>query len=230
MREEGWPLPWPFPWALPPTGVTSSRGAKIANSLLDPAAETGTSVFDIVFEEASRLRASFCVALPPARSRELYLIEGISTVTYPKETLAVIYPPEFLFVIDVGLDCFVGGSVTWSPVGYGDPGFPEKRSIALRSIRSRTQANLIFPQIAGSLIIGLREGVPEDEIKKAFDAFELKNVQLESFFATANCRPFEEPTICQHLESSLSFVKYAEPNGLQRLIDFSPGWFAKRLA
>jgi hypothetical protein len=25
------------------------------------------------------------------------------------------------------------------------------------------------------------------------------------------------------------FVRYAEPNGIQRLIDISPGWTAKRL-
>ncbi|RXG84821.1 hypothetical protein EAS61_37800 [Bradyrhizobium zhanjiangense] len=160
----------------------------------------------------------------------MYLIEGISTVAYPKDTLAVIYAPEFLFVIDVGLECSIGGSVAWASVGYGDPGFPEKRSIALRSIRGRTQANIIFPKIAGSLMIGLREGASEDEVRKAFAECELKNVHVDSFFATADCRPFEEPTICRHLESSLPFVKYAESNAVQRLVDFSPGWVAKRLA
>lgn len=36
--------------------------------------------------------------------------------------LMVIYPPEFLFVLDVGLEHLVGGTVLWQPSGYGDPG------------------------------------------------------------------------------------------------------------
>jgi hypothetical protein len=57
----------------------------------------------------------------------------------------------------------------------------------------------------------------------------IQDIEFHGFFATGNCRPFEEPTICTELESSLAFVKYAGSNGIQRLIDFSPGWFAKRL-
>ncbi|TPI13120.1 hypothetical protein FJW06_15615 [Mesorhizobium sp. B4-1-3] len=143
--------------------------------------------------------------------------------------LAVIYPPEFLFVLDVGLDCLVGGSVFWNPIGYGDPGFPEKNEIALRSIRKRTEPDLIFPSIAGSLMMGLKEGTPDGEVKDGLIDNGLQDVMLFGTFATANCKPFQEPTICRDLEAALPFLKYAEQNTLRRIIDFAPGWVAKRL-
>src|SRR6476661_8405493 len=171
MEDDGWPLPWPFPTSIPTTSV-SSRGEHLAFSATDTSlAEGSPDIIENIEIEAEQFRKKFGSTLPSVKSIELYLIEGLSEITVPNKadnTLAVIYPPEFFYVLDVGLSCFIGGSVTWTPVGYGDPLFPEKRPILLRSVVGRTQANIIFP-------------------------------------------------------------KYAEQNGVQRLIDFSPGWIAKRL-
>lgn len=117
----------------------------------------------------------------------------------------------------------------WQPAGYGDPLFPEQRPLMLRSILGTTPGNLIFPRFAGELIIGIREGTSENEAREGLSKHGIQDVEFHQFFATGKCRPFEEPTICKQIESSLGFVKYAESNLLQRLIDFKPGWFAKRL-
>jgi hypothetical protein len=231
--EEGWPLPWPFP-TLVPTISASSRGGNLAWSITDVAFVEGASqVIDNITTEAAQLREKFGAKLPPVKSVELYLIEGLSEVTIvsnkPAKTMAVIYPPEFFYVLDVGLSCMIGGSVTWTPVGFGDPAFPEKRPVILRSVTGRSQASIIFPKIAGSVIVGLREGASEDEVTRGLTAYGLQEVKVYGFFATATCRPFEEPDICREMEAKFPFVKYAEPNALQRLIDFSPGWIAKRL-
>ncbi|PDT21896.1 hypothetical protein CO674_19860 [Rhizobium hidalgonense] len=164
---------------------------------------------------------------------ELYLVQGVSEVkNSPDKSMppfAVIYPPEFLFVLDVGLDCLVGGSVLWKNAYLGDPGFPEKNGIGLRSIRTRTPSALIFPKIAGELIIGLKEGTDLAEAKTAFNDFGLRNISIPGTFVTATCLPFQEPSVCRELEAQFEFVKYAEMNGVVRLIDFAPGWTVKRL-
>lgn len=232
--EEGWPLPFPFPWSIPPSATLSRAEllTKVARTSHLQAAST--AFVDTVETEARNFRNKFGVPLPPIANVELHLIEGIAEVVLPIDgkpvkTLAVIYPPEFLFILDVGLDCRVGGMVTWEPVGHGDPGFPEKKKIALRSIAGNSQSHLIFPRFAGSLIIGVRDGTPENEVRQGLTKHGIQDIEFYDFFATGNCRPFEEPTICAELESSFTFVKYAESNSIQRLIDFSPGWFAKRL-
>lgn len=187
---------------------------------------------DTVRVEAERLRSKFGEKLPAASSSELYLIQGVGYDPFaPKSDprLAVIYPPEFLFVLDVGLRCLVGGSVVWMPVGFGDPGFPGKNKIDLRSIAKRTEGNLIFPYVAGSIMIGIKEGTSGSEIDKEFSKYGLQDISKPDTFMTANCVPFEESSICEELEKNVPFVKYAEPNRIVRLIDFSPGWTVKRL-
>lgn len=228
---EGLPLPWPFPWSVPPA---SSRMDLMAKSALSASTTAAAPFVDSVEAQARALRDSFGAPLPAVSHRELYVIEAVSEVDPPgsatgAKALAVIYPPEFLFVLDVGLECKVGGTVAWDPVGYGDPGFPEKKRIELRSIRGSTQGDLIFPKIAGSFMIGIREGASESEVREGLTEQGIRDIEFHTFFATGSCRPFEEKTICTKLEASLPFVKYAESNGIVRLVDFSPGWSAKRL-
>jgi hypothetical protein len=178
------------------------------------------------------MAAKFSQTLPPVKSVELYLIEGISEIatTNGGKAYGVIYPPEFVFALDVGLEALVGGTFIWTPVFYGDPEFPEKKTPIIRSLPSRAPRDVIFPRVAGSLMIGLRADVPADKAKAALEAQSLLNVQVSDFLVTADCAPFTERTVCRTLESSLpDIVKYAEANHVVRLIDFSPGWALKRL-
>jgi len=234
---EGIPLPWPIPWFVEP-------GAATVKDIRDAGAFSQTVHHDLgtfsnlpfsgeVHAEADRLSQEFEKRLPPATATELYLVQGVSEVKHsPDKSIppfAVIYPPEFLFVLDVGLDCLVGGSVLWKNAYLGDPGFPEKNGIALRSIRTRSPSALIFPKIAGELMIGLKEGTDLADAKTAFTDFGLQNISIPGTFVTATCIPFQEPSICQELEATFEFVKYAEMNSVVRLVDFAPGWTVKRL-
>jgi hypothetical protein len=196
---------------------------------------TANSHVDVVVRQAEALCAKFGDKLPPAKAIELYLIEGIADVTLPAQAAAkgqaqaVIYPPEFLFVVDVGLEALVGGNVFWQPTYLGDPDFPENRDIHLRSVRGRDPANLIFPKIAGSLMIGVQDGTPSDAVENELKKHGLQDIKINGTFVTANCSPFREAAICAKLEREIGFIKYAEANGVVRIVDFSPGWFAKRL-
>jgi hypothetical protein len=172
--------------------------------------------------------------LSDIRSTELYLVEGVAEVAGPVTSangsmLGVIYPPEFVFVLDAGLPALVGGVVSWYPVAYGDPGFPQKNRIVLRSIPGRTEDQIIFPNVVGSLMIGLKQGSDTNAAKQALLDAGLRDVQVSDLLATASCAPFKEADLARRLEADLPFVKYAEPNGVQRLVDFSPGWVARRL-
>lgn len=227
----GFPVPWPFPWsrASPTSALSQTRRRHGAAAL---AVADDESHADAVWSDAAKAYAQYGDRLPPIRQSRLYLVVGISEVALPSEpgpTLAVIYPPEFTWILDVGLDAFVAGVVSWEPVAYGDPGFPEKRPITLRSINGLSPDAIVFPNVAGSLIVGIREGTAPDEAKTELEGAGLKNVEVHGFFATAECKPFHEASTCRALEASLAFVKYAEQNSIQRIIDFSPGWFAKRL-
>ncbi|HYD05911.1 MAG TPA: hypothetical protein VEC60_09300 [Reyranella sp.] len=170
----------------------------------------------------------FGSALPPTRGFELYLVRALCD--QEDGTRAVIYQTEFLFILDVGLESLVGVTVPWKAVGYGDPTFPDFAKAALRSVRSRAPAELVFPGIAGKIIVGVKQGTPPDEIRRGLEAHGLKDVTMSPSTVTARCLPFRERAVCTGLERALSFVKYAQPNHVIRLVDFQPGWTADRLA
>jgi hypothetical protein len=179
---------------------------------------------------ASQALAPYQVTLPDTDAFELYLIVGLSDVVAAgKKQVVVPYDPEFLFVMDCGFEALIGVSLDWSPAGKGDPNFPDFAHPALRSIPSRNQQDLIYPNVAGSIMIGIRSGTPDGIAKAGLEGAGLKNVSISGEFATASCRPFNERSICKDIEAKLPFVKYAEQNHIVRLIDFGPGWTVRRL-
>jgi hypothetical protein len=168
--------------------------------------------------------------LPPTRTFELYLVQGIAIPFGGSEKDArVIYAPEFIFVLDIGLEALVGIDILWNTVGLGDPRFPDFSKSVVRSVSSRNSSDIVFPNVAGSIMIGVKDGVSDDVARKGLEGAGLRNVQGSGWFWTAECQPFVERTVCKDVETKLAFVKFAEPNGVQRLIDFSPGWSCVRL-
>jgi hypothetical protein len=168
--------------------------------------------------------------LPATKGFEFYLVRGLAVPPGGTDKdMRVIYSCEFVYLLDVGLDSLVGVVVPWDAAGLGDPTFPDFSKHSLRSISSRGSGDIIFPNIAGSIMVGVKEGVSDDTVRAEFEQLMLKNIQGSGWFWTAECQPFVERQVCRQIESTLSFVKYAEPNSLQRLIDFSPGWPCVRL-
>ncbi|RUW26857.1 hypothetical protein EN858_30240 [Mesorhizobium sp. M4B.F.Ca.ET.215.01.1.1] len=153
----------------------------------------------------------------------MYLVQGVSGKD-------VIFPPEFIFLLDVGLDAAVGVSVYWQAHGRGDPDFPDFSAATLRSVLNRSSTGIIFPKIAGELMIVVKTGYKDSDVKAGLEAEGLKNVQGSDFFWTGNCQPFIEQSLCKKLEADLPFVKSAEQNGVARIVDFGPGWSCVRLA
>jgi hypothetical protein len=169
----------------------------------------------------------FGVGLPAHRSFELHVILALSEGG--EAGLVVPYPPEFLFLMDVGFEALVGVSVPWNPAGLGDPVFPDFGKAGLRSIAACDPDGLIFSTLAGSLLVGLRDGTPPDEACEGLEAAGLQEIEISGLFATARCKPFHERSAAAKVEALLPFVEYAEANAIERIVDFKPGWTVQQL-
>jgi hypothetical protein len=128
----------------------------------------------------------------------------------------------------------VGVTVTWIPTlvgqvnGYGDPTFPDLDHASSRSIHNRTSRALLYPDVAGEVLVGLADAVGPDEARSRLEAAGLKNVVISGALATATCKPFREAGICRSLERDLpNIVRYAQTNGVVRLVDLP--WSVVRL-
>lgn len=225
---EGLPLPWPFPWSVPP--VSGARSLALNGAANVDARAKPLDTREACKSLADEAMGAFGSAFPNTFAFELYLIRALSDIDPgPGQDVAVIYPPEFLFVLDAGLESLCGVSVIWRTRYHGDASFPDFGAAALRSVKSRSARDLIYPRVAGQIIIGIKSCPPEDEMRTRLEAAGLQNVEFFGFFATARCQPFWEDTTCADLEAKIDFIKYAEPDGINRLIDFSPGWEVLRL-
>jgi hypothetical protein len=171
------------------------------------------------------------VNLPETKSFELYLVRGLVEITTEgQKQLSVLYAPEFLYVMDCSLESLIGISLNWLTVGWGDPTFPNFTHAALRSLSSRSPKDLIFPNVAGKIVVGIKSDASPDVAKHELEKYGLLDVELHGFFATASCQPFSERSVCETIEKALSIVKYAETDAIYRPIDFWPGWKVELLA
>jgi len=171
--------------------------------------------------------------LPAFKSLSLHLIRGLNTISINGvDTVVVAFPPEFLYVADVGYPALIGVILHWTPtrVGFGDPTFPDFAGATIRSVPNANESALIFPDVIGQLIIGIDPSADPAAVKQGLQNEGLWDVDLFGTFATARCTPFQERPICKALLGKLSFVRNAEPNHVVRLIDISPGWRVERLA
>jgi hypothetical protein len=198
-------------------------------------AEPASTAAPETTEESCREAAgrAYGAALPTTKAFELYLVRGLGTSFKPNgtEQIGVVFPPEFLFVLEVGFPSLVGVSIPWLPVLFGDPEFPNFRRASVRSVRSRNPSELIYPDVTGSIIMGLQAGVTPDAALQALDAQGLKQIDIADSFATAQCTAFHERQVCATVEEKLpAVVRYAQPNGVVRLGDFAPGWTVVRIS
>lgn len=193
---------------------------------------------ELVHNKATNMAAEFGAKLNPTGSTQLYLIQAVADAidSSGAKTTVVIYPPEFLFVLDVGQKSLLGGVFFWEPRYLGDPDFPEDSGLELRSISSADPTNLLYPLVAGRLLIGIRSGVSDSDAKAALEGLTtsegpaLRNVKVSGLYATADCAPCRENATGALVETRLpQEVKYATGNKVVRVGEFSPGWALKRL-
>jgi len=221
-----------FPWPWTVVSTMSAQSSLAASPRAD--AEPLESIEGRCRERAQALLGS--EILPPTQHFELYLIRGIAQITpeHSPSKKVVAFPPEFLFVLDVGYDSLVGVSISWNSavpgIGHtlGDANFPDLSQATLRSIPARTSAKLIYPDVTGELMIGLAPDVAPEDARRKLSQAGLTSIDIAGTTATAKCKPFRERPVCTQLQQQFSsVVRYASPNHVVRLVDLP--WTVIRL-
>lgn len=180
-------------------------------------------------EEAVRqlISSSFQItALPPTKRLSVYHISGVSNPKHMggEDKDSVIYPPEFLYVLDVGFPALCGVMLNWRNSGLGDPSFPDFKQAKFRSVQTTAPKDLIFPKMAGDLLVGVKTGTQEQAVLAGLAPY-ASSVSLSSTdLYLVKVKAFHERQVAAQIEKDVSFVKYASLNGIMRLIDFMPGW------
>jgi hypothetical protein len=221
-----------FPWPWRVVSTLSAQTSLAASASSD--AEPLESIEDRCRQQVQAILGT--EVLPPTQHFELYLIRGITQIILehspPKK--AVAFPPEFLFVLDVGYDALVGVSVPWNSTvpgignSLGDASFPDLSQATLRSIPARTPAKLIYPDVTGELMLGIAPDVTPEEARRKLSQAGLKSIEITGATATARCKPFRERPVCALLQEQFgSVVRYASPNHVVRLVDLP--WTVIRL-
>ena len=165
------------------------------------------------------------------RALELHLVRAFGTADLGNgpETV-VISEPEFLWVADVGLPARAGVLIHWEAgLGYGVPGFPDFSKAELRSISGSAARDFIYPNKAGDWLGALEPGTDPAAAKAAIEQIGAFDVNISGTFVAGRCHPFAEAEFCAMLAAKLAFVRFAHPNRIVRLIDFSPGWDVRQL-
>ncbi|RBP41488.1 hypothetical protein DES53_107321 [Roseimicrobium gellanilyticum] len=166
-------------------------------------------------------------SVPEDIQLSVYYIAGVSK-DLDTQIESVIFTPEFLYVAEVGTGRLAGVSISFEESGWGDPTFPDFSEHALRSIKDRSNKELIFPAAAGELLVGVVAGTPEDKVIKAVSKFASKVTKISTDLYEAKVKPFDEEAIAREIEK-IEFVRYAELNHILRVIDFEPGWRVTRV-
>lgn len=169
----------------------------------------------------------------------LFHIRGVSDVQLGSETVrTVIFEPEFLYTAQVGTSRLAGVSLPFElpefeqgPFGLGDPEFPNFDHANFVSVASLEPSDLIFPAIAGQIMVGMKKGIPEQEVLRRLSTI-LENptaIIAPSGLYSGQCPPFDEDALISRLENEIEGIRYAEVNRVVRLIDFSPGWMVDQI-
>src|SRR3982751_991477 len=98
--------------------------------------------------------------LPPTRSLHLYHVRGVGNdkSSGGEDKDVVIYGPEFVYVLDVGYPALPAVVLGMKVSGLGDPHFPDFSQHVMRSLTEETARKVLFPAVAGRLLVGVRQG------------------------------------------------------------------------
>ncbi len=211
--------------------AASSRSSLLA---FQPSEPSVRSVADPAGEVRRILEAAIAPdELPPTRDFRLYYIRGVGNSKYTggEDKDVVLYTPEFLYVLDVGFPAFPAVQLPYEVSGHGDPHFPNFSRAELRSVPGEDWNNLIFPDIPGRLLVGVRAGTDEETVRRGLAPYvhSVEPLVPDLDLYLAEVRLFHEQQVGDEIERNVAFVRYAQPDGVVRLIDFLPGWFVDRV-
>ena len=188
----------------------------------DPVADVGAAI-NAAFPAGGAFRV---------RGFELHLIRALNTVELGKGPEQVVaFAPEFLYVADVGKPARAGVSVYWeNGAGLGDPRFPDFTKAKLRSVRGAAPHQLIYPDVAGQLLLGVDPAADPAAVRRDLEAAGLTGVAIRGPSGEARCAPFEEREVAARLTGTVPGLRYAEPNSVIRAGELNPGWAVRRIA
>ena len=142
---------------------------------------------------------------------------------------AVVFPPEFLYVFDLGYPAKCGILCKWRNAGAGDPGFPDFTTAITRSIYSESSSGLIYPAVTGDLLVGTVPDCDEADLLTWLKSHASKVSKIATNTYALKVKPFHERSVARDLEAAKELIRYAEINSIVRLIDFGPGWRVTKL-
>jgi len=153
--------------------------------------------------------------LGATRRFELHYVRGLSTF----DSGQVVFTPEFLYLLDTGLPSIAGVRLTFNCSGLGDPAFPDFTSFRLMSIQEWTAADIIFPAVAGKLIVAVTAGTTEEKVRQALADYVTSVEALANGTYVAAVTPFHEQAVAERIQAHVPIVQSVELDRILRVID-----------
>ena len=176
---------------------------------------------------------------PELRNIQLYYLVGVSTLGIDDiEVKQIFYYPEFLYVADIGLERLAGLRIQYKvshPVpdvpSLGDPDFPDFENVDLVSLENRDDTTILYPDIAGSLLVTFKSHIELDEAQERLSNH-LSDVRplvpsLNIFHGYGGY--FEEDVFKQEIEDSVADIKGVQMDRVMRDRKWNPVWTVSRI-
>lgn len=141
----------------------------------------------------------------------------------------VIYVPEFLYVLDVGLPAMCGARVLWRANGEGDPTFPDFTQIGFVSVASLDRRDILHAPRTGSLLATVAEGVPEPAVRTALAPFVRSIVSTGGRNYELDVDPYHELGVADSIAREVAIVTSVVPIAKLRDVAPIPGWRIDRV-
>jgi hypothetical protein len=167
--------------------------------------------------------------LPETRSIALYYIRCLANGTINgEETHGVVFVPEFLYVLDLGYPHLAGVSIGSPRQLHGDPYFPNFAKPEFRSIAKEEPPQLLYPIVAGQLLVSFEDAIDEHEARDRLGA-RIHDLSGSNGFFEVTCDPFREGRQMVAIEQEVSGVRSVQGNQIVRPKDIDPGWFLDKV-
>ncbi len=176
--------------------------------------------------------------MPQFQKVELYYIRQVNGRTADGRGIVYYFVPEFAYLIDVGyarlamvtlpyeVPTVQSGAGEYTTIGRGDAEFPDFSKAALFSCAGRKRDEILYPAKAKELVIAVKAGATEPEVRKALEPY-VERLELQGSYYLATVHAFREAEIAATIEDEVDLVRYAELNVLFR--DNSAPWFVDRV-
>lgn len=172
-----------------------------------------------------------------AKVPELYYIRQVTGKVENRGAVGA-FMPDFAYLFDAGFPRMPlavvpydvprvrNSSGDYTTIGRGDAEFPDFSRVSMYSAQSRDVDSLLYPAPAGVLLIGVKEGVPEDEVRQQLAPY-ATNIVNEGHYYRVKVQPFHEPVIAAKIEKEVAAVRYAQLSFTVR--DNKAPWFVSRV-